>query len=129
MKLVADPVPPLPVFREEVALVIRVGEEEIPEIYVQQGAPKPDRHLLLGMMQSVSMAIKERDPELAVFLDTQEIALHTESGVRQLQSGLIIVRAEDGTYAALVQRDEQQARRLASQALRWFTGTVRLDVP
>jgi hypothetical protein len=130
MRLLVDPSPQLPVFGEGLELVICVDVDAIPEIYLNQGVPKPDRHLLLGIMQSAAMAVSESDPELMTFLEPAMVVLSRSDGSsKKLGAGLIVVRTEDGHLGVLSAVDPPQARRLAREALRWFTGTIRLDIP
>jgi hypothetical protein len=129
MRLIVDPIPPSPLVEKDLGLVICLEDGQAPEIFVKEGLPKPDRHLLLGLMQTVAVAVSEKDPELVVFIDARSIVLRTESGSRPVRPGLVIARSEDGAVGVLVTPDTQQARVLARQALRWFTGTIRLDVP
>ncbi|MBI5571939.1 MAG: hypothetical protein HY914_18495 [Desulfomonile tiedjei] len=130
MRLLVDPSPQLPVFSEGLELVICVDVDAIPEIYLKLGVPKPDRHLVLGIMQSASMAVSESDPELMTFLEPVTVVLSRSDGSsKKLGAGLIVVRSEDGHLGVLSAVDPPQARRLAREALRWFTGTIRLDIP
>ena len=130
MRLLVDPSPPLSVFSEGLELVICVDADASPELYLKEGIPKPDRHLLLGIMQSASMAVSESDPELTAFLEPAPVVLSRSDGTsKKLGAGLIVVRTEDGHLGVLSVVDPPQARRLAREALRWFTGTIRLDVP
>lgn len=129
MKLLVSPPPPLPVFSQDLELVILVQEESIPQIFVEEGVPRPDRHLLLGLIQAVSMSVQERDPESVVCTENCAMRLDRSGDLRQLEPGLVIVRSKEGRFGVLAASDHSSARRLARQALRWFTGTIRLDVP
>ncbi len=129
MRLIVDPIPLSPLVDNNLELVICLEDGQAPEIHVKEGLPKPDRHLLLGLMQTVAVAVSERDPELVVFMDARSVVLKTESASRHVPPGLVIARTEDGAVGVLATLDTQHARILARQALRWFTGTIRLDVP
>lgn len=100
-----------------------------PEVFVRDGLPRPDRHLLLGLVQAVSMAVEERDPESVVFIESCSIRMERAGLLKELGSSLVIVRAEDGGIGVLAVGDPADARRRARRAVRWFTGTIRLDVP
>lgn len=129
MKLLIDPSPSLPHFSLDPELVIRIEEDRPPEVYVQEGLPKPDRHLLLGIAQSVLVAIEEMDPENVELMNACKIRLDTASEVKEFVAGLLIVRVKDGRFATLIAGDARRGLRLARLGVRWFTGTVRLDVP
>jgi hypothetical protein len=129
MRLIVDPAPHLSLFHKDLGLVICVEDGGTPEIHVKEGLPKPDRHLLLGLMQTASMAVSERDPELVVFMDARSILLEEGAVSKSVPRDLVIVRGEDGAVGVLASQDAHQARVVVRQALRWFTGTIRLDVP
>jgi hypothetical protein len=129
MRLIVDPAPALPVFEQDLDLVICVSEGRAPEIHVKQGIPKPDRHLLLGLVQTVSVVVGEMDRELVCFMEPRSLVLEMETGSRPVQQGLVIARTSDGAFGVLAIEDKRQARVLAREALRWFTGTIRLDIP
>lgn len=129
MRLVTEPPASLPAFTEELELVIRLGEGDAPKIYLGEDSPKPDRHLLLGIVQSVSVAVEERDPDMVRFVSPCSVRLDGSGAVKVFDSGLIIARDTQGAIAALVIGDALAGRRLARQGLRWFTGMIRLDVP
>ena len=48
---------------------------------------------------------------------------------KDISPGLAIVRTEEGQFAVLGVGDLSTMKRLTRNALRWFTGTIRLDVP
>jgi hypothetical protein len=129
MKLVIDPMPPLPLLLEEVELVIEVGPSEIPTIYVEEGRPPADRHLLLGIGQSVVISVEERDAESVALMKNCSVKLMRQGEVRDLTPGLTIVRTKGGRIGALAVGDEHIARRLARETARYFTRILRLDVP
>lgn len=129
MKLNISPNPPNPFFGDELDIVILIGEDRLPEVFPGEDQPRPDRHLLLGLVQAVSMAIGERDPESVVFLDDGSVQLDRSGESTDVAAGLVIAKSGCGRFAALVLGDPTAAGRLARQAVRWFTGTVRLDIP
>ena len=129
MRLIVDPEPSLPLFQQDLDLVICVEEGLAPEIQVKRGLPKPDRHLLLGLVQTVAMVVGEMDRELVCFMGTRSIELHTEDGTKTVKPGLVIARTAEGSFGVLAGEDKRHARVLARDALRWFTGTIRLDIP
>jgi hypothetical protein len=129
MKLVIDPLPSLSLFSLDAELVIQIEEDRPPEVYVEEGLPRPDRHLLLGIVQSVLVAVEEMDPESVELMSTCTIKLDRAGEVKEFGSGLVIVRAKDGRFGTLIVGDSWLALRLARQGLRWFTGTIRLDIP
>ena len=64
MRLTIEPKPSLPQFSSDLDLVIvTTDDDRIPEIFVTEGSPVPDRHMLLGLVQIVSVAVQEQDPE------------------------------------------------------------------
>jgi hypothetical protein len=128
MKIVASPEIDFPILSEELEIVIRIEENSIPEIYWPDG-PKPDRHLLLGLVQSVAMAIREKDPELVYFTDSRSIELRRDDEKKVLYPGVVIMRSASARLGVLAPSDPQTSRRIAGYALRYFTGTIRLDVP
>ncbi len=129
MKLLIDPLPSLPLFSLDPELVIRIAEDRTPEVYIEEGVPKPDRHLLLGIAQSILISVEEMDPESVELMGTCAIKLEISDQVKDLGDGLVIVRVRDGRFGALATGDSRFALRLARQGVRWFTGTVRLDIP
>ncbi|MGB6065048.1 MAG: hypothetical protein WBG50_09580 [Desulfomonilaceae bacterium] len=129
MQVLFDPLPSLPLFSLDSELVIRMGEDRPPEIYVEEGLPRPDRHLLLGIAQSVLLALEELDPECVVLMNKCTIKIQRANEEKEFASGLIVVRVKDGRFGAVVVGDSRLAVRLARQCVRWFTGTIRLDVP
>ncbi len=129
MRILIDPLPSLPLFSLDAELAIRVEENQPPEIYLDEGLPRPDRHLLLGIAQSVLLALEELDPECVVLMSKCTIKIERANEGKEFTGGLFIVRVKDGRFGALVVGDSRFAVRLARQCVRWFTGTIRLDVP
>lgn len=129
MHLLIDPLPSLALFSLDPELVIRVEEDLPPEVYVEKGLPRPDRHLLLGIAQSVLVALEEMDPECVELMNSGTIKLSREGEVKEFGVCLLIVRVRDGRFGVVALADSRMALRLARRALRWFTGTLRLDIP
>jgi hypothetical protein len=129
MKLLLDPLPSLPLFSLDPELVIRVEEDRPAEVYIAEGLPRPDRHLLLGIAQTVLVAVEEMDPEIVELTGRCTIRLDRANEIKQFGAGLVIVRVKDGRFGALIVGDARLALRLARQGVRWFTGTIRLDIP
>ncbi len=129
MKLSISPNPSNPLFNDRLDIVILIGEDRLPEVFPAEGHPRPDRHLLLGLVQTIAMAIAERDPESVVFLDNGSVRLDRSGESKDVAADLVIAKNGQGRFAALVVGDSTAAGRVVRQAVRWFTGTVRLDVP
>ncbi len=129
MRLLIDPPPPLRVFGQELDLVISASGQGPPKVFVKEGSVQPDRHFLLGVAQAVAMAVEEADSEFTAFMEADSLFLENAGPVKELSNGLIIVRGSDGTVGGLAVPDRSVARRLAREAVRWFTGSIRLDIP
>lgn len=128
MKLHVAP-PQLSFFNTELELVICIREDVPPEIFWEDEKPRPDRHLLLGMMQTIVLAVEEADRTSVAFSDNCSLQLEKNDETKDLDSALTVVRSEDGRFGALAIGDQHYIRRLAKRAERWFTGTIRLDIP
>ena len=129
MKLLVSPLPQLQLFGSELELVICLREDSPPEVFLEEKKPRPDRHMLLGMMQTIVMAVEEMDPTFVEFAENCSLRLVRNGEERGIDSGLTIVRSVDGRYGAIAEGDPKQVRRLARRAERWFTGAIRLDIP
>lgn len=130
MKLRIYPPPDNEAFQKPLQLLITVEPDGRPEVYVGEDILKPDRHLVLGIAQSMAVQIEEKDPETVVFIYSAIVDLEWRQSIQRLTAGLIIARTvEEGAIAALVLGDPSSGRRLARQAIRALTGTIRLDVP
>jgi hypothetical protein len=129
VKLLIDPTPPLPILLEDLQLVIEVVPSGIPSIYVEEGRPPADRHLLLGIGQSVVISVEERDAESVALMEQCSVKLMRQGEMRDLAPGLTIVRTNTGRIGALAVGDAQNARRLARETARYFSRILRLDVP
>jgi hypothetical protein len=129
MKLIVDPPAGLPLFANDLDVVIALEDEGIPEISVAKDLPRPDRHLLLGMVQVVAVAVQENDRETFCHMDSASVELQASEQSGPLTSPLIVARGRDGAFGALGLGDFQAVRAVARKAVRYFTGTIRLDVP
>jgi hypothetical protein len=129
MKLRIDPPPPLEIFGQQLELVICVKEGTIPGVHTIENSAKPDRHFLLGFVQTALIAIEESDPESVVFMDANSLTLERTGGLISLDCELIIARSVAGAFAVLAGTDKALARHLAREAVRRLTGTIRLDIP
>jgi len=129
LRLIIDPHPALKLFQEDLHLVVGYREDKLPEIYQEEGMPKPDRHLLIGLFQSALIAIEEQDPESVVFIENGSIRLARNRIENTIAADLLTVRTIDGRIGCLVFGLPARGRRLARNAVRHFTRTVRLDIP
>jgi hypothetical protein len=129
MRLLADPSPQLQLLNSDLELVICIREESPPEVFVEEGKPKPDRHMLLGIMQTIVIAVEEMDRTFVEFSDDCSLKLAMNGEIREIDAELTIVRSVDGSFGAIVRGGARQARKLARRGERWFTGTIRLDIP
>jgi hypothetical protein len=129
MKLHIDPSPPLETFGQQLELVICIKEGTLPDVHTMENSPKPDRHFLLGIVQTALIAIEESDQETTAFMDTDSVMLERGNELVPLNCQLLIVRSAAGSFAVLTGTDKALARRLAREAARRFTGTIRLDIP
>jgi len=129
MKLCIEPEPAHEWSLSDLEFVICLNNEDSPRVFVEPGQPKPDRHLLLGIVQNLVMAVEERDPDLVEFCRPRSIRLEAGDESLDLACDFIIFRGAAGWVGALAPEDASVARTISRRALRWFTGTVRLDVP
>ena len=129
MILRVNPPPPLEVFEHRLDLVICIKEGAIPVVYTAENSAKPDRHFLLGVVQTALIAIEESDPESVVFVDADSLILERSNEVMPLDCELIVARSAAGAFAVLAGKDKAFARHLAREAARRLTGTIRLDIP
>lgn len=129
MRLVVQPPVALPALRDDLELVVTCGLEGPPEVFTPPGVPRPDRHFLLGVAESIAFAIREMDPEVVARAQGCRVTLDAEGTVKKLDPDLVVVRTLDGRLGALVVGSSVDARRLARNVVRSFTATLRLDVP
>jgi hypothetical protein len=129
MRLLIDPPAPLALFAGELGLVIEVPEAGIPSLYVPSGVPQPDRHMVLGLIQSLAVAVSEDDKDCVAIVDRCTVRLDLNGQIKDLEPSFIVIRDERAAFGVLVAGTREDARRRARQALRYFTGTIRLDVP
>ncbi len=119
----------LPVFSKTPELVMFLTKGRSPEILMPKNSPKPDRHLLLGLIESVSLAVREKDTDTTEIIPNVSVRVKRGDVVKELASGVIVLRAVDGTFGAVGTDDHAVAKNILRDAVRYFTGTVRLDVP
>ncbi|MDD3472422.1 MAG: hypothetical protein PHS86_06540 [Syntrophaceae bacterium] len=130
MKLRITPEINNPLLKKDLQLVITMEQDGHFEVYIPKSSVKPDRHLLLGIAQSMAFQIEEKDPETVVFAKDAIVQLDADGSVQEISSSLIMVRTlDEGAIAALVRTDSSSGKRLARQVVRALTGTIRLDVP
>jgi hypothetical protein len=80
-------------------------------------------------VQSVAVAVEEKDKDLVEFCRPDSVRLDRGTGPKELACDLLICRSVDGRIGSIAPEDTSVARNLARKALRWFTGAIRLDVP
>lgn len=128
MNLHMDPAPTLDVFNQPLECIVYYASGT-GAVFAGARNPRPDRHLILGLVQLARMAIEERDAEVFQQVPAWSVTLERDGKVKALQPGLLIIRSTTGAAGVTAPPDHAEARRLARQAERHFTGTVRLDVP
>ncbi len=129
MKLHADPSLALDLLGQDLDLVICITETTLPVVYTAESSANPDRHFLLGVVQTALIAMEELDPETVSFINCSTLALEKGDELIPLNCQLIIIRSNTGGFAVLTRTDQSLARRLIREAARRFTGLIRLDVP
>lgn len=129
MRLLIDPPVPLLQLNQDLELVMLICGERMPEMFLSEGVPHPDRHLLLGIVQTVAVRVEERDPDSVFFSKDCSVILERGPESRPVQADLIISRSLTGAIGVLVMADHADGRRMCRRAVRWFMGTIRLDVP
>lgn len=129
MRLVIEPAPSLGILSKDVDLVIELKESGLPEIYVDLGQPRPDRHLVLGLAQCAAIAIEEQDVESTLFTMDCSIKLNRENDFVPLRGPLIVARTTDGKFGVIAIGDGTTSIRLMRRAIRYFSGTIRMDLP
>ncbi len=70
MRLLVEPAAQSPLFDTELELVICLTEDSPPEIFLEDGIPRPDRHLLLGMIQTIVVSLEEMDAASVAFVES-----------------------------------------------------------
>jgi len=129
MRLLIDPPVSLVQLNQDLELLMLIRDERMPEIFVAEGVPHPDRHLLLGIVQTVAVRVEEKDPDSVLFSKDCSVILERGTESRPVQADLIIARSLAGAVGALVNADHADGRRMCRRAVRWFMGTIRLDIP
>ena len=129
MKLHIDPPLPLDMSGQDLDLVICITETTLPVVYTAENSANPDRHFLLGVVQTALIAMEELDPETVAFINSSALTLEKSDELIPLNCQLTIIRSNTGGFAVLTRTDQSSARRLIREAARRFTGLIRLDVP
>ncbi|MBM4326534.1 MAG: hypothetical protein FJ118_05140 [Deltaproteobacteria bacterium] len=129
MRLRIDPPTPLAIFTEELELIVVVPEVGIPSIFAPPGVPRPDRRLVLGLIECAAAAVSEDDRDCVALMDHCSVSLELNGEIKGLESSFIVARGKQAVLGVLVAGTRQDARRRARQAVRYFTGTIRLDAP
>ena len=129
MKLHIDPPLALDLLGQDLDLVICVTETTLPVVYTAENSANPDRHFLLGVVQTALIAVEELDPETVAFINSSALTLEKSDELIPLNCQLIIIRSNTGGFAVLTRTDQSLARRLIREAARRFTGLIRLDIP
>jgi hypothetical protein len=129
MKLHIDPPLALDLLGQDLDLVICVTETTLPVVYTAENSANPDRHFLLGVVQTALIAIEELDPDTVAFINSSLLTLEKNDELIRLNCQLIIIRSKTGGFAVLTRTDQTLARRLIREAARRFTGLIRLDIP
>ncbi len=118
-----------PLAAHDVDLVIHVGPERHPEIFLEEGVAKPDRHFLIGLIQLCTVAVEEKDSEVATFSPGKTVVLETAGQKHTIESGIVIFRINKGKVGCVSCHDPAAACKIVRDALRRFTGAIRLDIP
>ncbi|MGD9819238.1 MAG: hypothetical protein AB7V04_11140, partial [Desulfomonilaceae bacterium] len=91
MKLRITPEINNPLLKKDLQLVITMEQDGHFEVYIPKSRVKPDRHLLLGIAQSMAFQIEEKDPETVVFAKDATVQLDADGSVQEISSSLIMV--------------------------------------
>ncbi len=129
MKLTLENSTPPPFLSDDLDVAIVVKEGSPPEMFVPEGRARHDRHLILGLAQTARMAAQEWDPESIAPAEGDRAVLERGQRTDVIDNGIIIIRSVDGGFGVVALTDRQSARRLSREAERYFTGSIRLDVP
>ncbi len=129
MRLVTDPPVPLDALHDELEFVIEAHEDTPPEIHLDDGRPRPDRHVVLGIAQAAALAVDEKDPDLVGFMEEVRVELVRNGESVPVAPVMMVFRSIHGRLGVLAGKDQAQVRRVARQMLRYFTKMIRLDIP
>jgi len=129
MRLLIVPPAPIALLAGELGLVIEVPEAGIPTLYVPRGVPQPDRHLVVGLIQSVAVAVSEDDKDSVAIVDRCSVHLELNGQIKELDPSFIVARDDRAAFGVLIAGTREEARRRTRQAVRYFMGTIRMDVP
>ena len=75
------------------------------------------------------MAVSEQDKDLFVQAPECKVALSHDNTETPLEPDMVIARSNMGKLGVLAIGDLSAARRRIREIVRYFTGTVRLDIP
>jgi len=114
---------------QDVEVVVHVGLGNQPEIFLEDGVAKPDRHFLIGLIQLCTVAVEERDAEVVLFSPDTNVVLEVNGHKNTISSGVLIFKTRKGRVGCVCLDDAGAGRRIMRDALRRFTGTIRLDIP
>jgi hypothetical protein len=113
----------------DVDIVIHVGLETHPEIFLEDGVAKPDRHFLIGLIQLCTVSVEEKDSAVVTFSPNKTVVIETMGQQHTIESGIVIFRTTKGKVGCISCHDPAAARKIMRDALRRFTGAIRLDIP
>jgi hypothetical protein len=129
VKLILEPDPLPSDSGGDLGLVVVVCGDLPPAVYPEEGAPRPDRHFLLGLAQTALVLVEEMDRDCAAALDCLTATLIRDGEESRFSPSFVITMTKEGKILVIGVGDPHDARRAARKTLRYFTGGVRLDVP
>lgn len=113
----------------DLVVVVAACANPPPVIHHEEGAPKPDRHYLLGLAQTALFLMEEMDPDCAAVVDSMHATIIRDGEHTHFSPEFVITVDKSGRIHVIGVGSPADARREARKALRYFTGGVRLDVP
>jgi hypothetical protein len=129
MRLIVDSDPEIQLSHSP-QIAIALNDSIPPELLFAKNFPRPDRHLLLGLVQNVTFAVEEMDLDIVTLVKRCAVSAEQNGTIISFgEVGLLIIKDESGKISAIVSQSKVEGRRIARQALRYFTGTIRLDIP
>lgn len=129
MQLVFEPRSGIHDRGEDVELAVTVDSEAVPEVHTPAGTPRPDRHYLVGLAQSLAVAAEEEDPEMVEFIPDFTLGFLDSPNTAQLRPTMVILRFGSGRMALISAMAPNETARMMRKVVRAFTGGVRLDIP
>ncbi len=114
---------------QDLEVVVHAQLGSNPEIFLKEGVTKLDRHFLVGLMQICTVAVEERDAAVVIFSPNDNVVLDANGEKKTICEGILIFRNKQGQVGCVCLHDPVSGRRIIRDALRRFTGTIRLDVP